>query len=33
MAVQFRVGYYPSGGVGPLLVIVLVIVLMGKRRI
>jgi len=26
-------GYYPSGGVGLLLIIVLVIVLMGKRRI
>jgi Protein of unknown function (DUF3309) len=26
-------GYYPSGGVGLLLIIVLIIALMGKRRI
>ena len=26
-------GYYPSGGIGLLLIIVLVIALMGKRRI
>jgi hypothetical protein len=26
-------GYYPSGGIGLLLIIVLIIALMGKRRI
>jgi len=30
LAVQLRLGYYPSGGVGLILIIVLILVLLGR---